>query len=341
MMPWVVGLSSPRTSVVDLSIRETTSPTSPTGLAAKSSTLTTEIIVEDYLLAVEARSSLDPAQYSKWITEVELYNSEINGNLSGIPGLPGSVFSILTANGISKAENAYGPSFTKASWYSEIMDVEITGAHNLITVLEDILSETVLPKGYRTTTEVEASPTTTVTIPLVVYAPIVGHTSSESSPIPTTPSDPGTVTSAATLGGATPSHVSSIPSSKPPANSLTRAQKLGLGFGLGLGLSLLLSIGAMVFILRRRCHQKKKDHDASKLESSGTAGGAMEKTELDAANTRNELQGASGPYEADGTNRHEIDGIHRHELGGKSEEQEMQRYELDGMDQHDQDSIEV
>ena len=48
--------------MVDLSIRETTSPTSPTGLAAKSSTLTTEIIVEDYLLAVEARSSLDPAQ---------------------------------------------------------------------------------------------------------------------------------------------------------------------------------------------------------------------------------------------------------------------------------------
>ena len=61
IIPWVVGLSSPRTSAVDLSTQETTLPASPTGLAAKSRTLNSEIIVEDYLLGLERQSSLDPA----------------------------------------------------------------------------------------------------------------------------------------------------------------------------------------------------------------------------------------------------------------------------------------
>ena len=78
--------------------------------------------------------------------------------------------------------------------------------------------------------------------------------------------------------------------------------------------------------------------------------GTMEKSELDATNTRNELHGASQSHEADGTNRHEIDGtmspseadgIQRHELGGKSELEEAQRYELDGMDQDHGDISEV
>ena len=97
----------------------------------------------------------------------------------------------------------------------------------------------------------------------------------------------------------------------------------------------------MVLILWRKRHRQKQDNRSFNLESCSVAGGVIEKSELDANNTRAELRAPHlCVHEADGVSRQKLDvpppkadGITRFELYGQGADG-MQRYEIEEKKQY-------